>query len=294
GVGSVFSLTVPTDYIAVEEELPALVEALTGESDGGKIPLLVIEDEPETRLLYEKYLRETNFRVIPAAGLRRAREVMRQLRPGAVILDILLRGEDSWQWLSQMKAAEETKNIPVLVATTVEDPNKGLALGADAYLVKPISRQQLIGKLNDLLPPATPLDQNVRRRRQHRALKTVLVVDDEESARYLLRRFLSEFPVHVTEATNGMEGLRLAAEQRPEAIFLDLKMPGMSGSSVLEILKTDPATRDIPVIIITSETPLSEEQSRINTTAQGLIKKEDLTPEALEKALQGIRLDIPA
>jgi CheY-like chemotaxis protein/anti-sigma regulatory factor (Ser/Thr protein kinase) len=289
GAGSVFSLTVPADYIPAEEELPALAQALSVELDGGKIPLLVIEDEPETRLLYEKYLRETNFRVIPAAGLRRAREVMRQVRPAAVILDILLRGEDSWQWLSQLKAAEETKNIPVLIATTVEDPSKGLALGADAYLVKPISRQQLIGKLNDLLPPATPLHQSVRPRTQHRAVKTVLVVDDEESARYLLRRFLSEFPVQVTEATNGMEGLRLAAEQRPEAIFLDLKMPGMSGSSVLEILKTDPATRDIPVIVITSETPLSEEQSKINTTAQGLIKKEDLTPEALEKALQGIR-----
>ncbi|MGH7928948.1 MAG: ATP-binding response regulator, partial [Candidatus Binatia bacterium] len=102
GLGSVFSLRVPINYLPVEEELPRLIEALGASLDAGGIPVLVVEDEPETRLLYERYLRDTDFNIIPAAGLRQAREAMRQAHPGAIILDILLRGEDAWQWLSEL------------------------------------------------------------------------------------------------------------------------------------------------------------------------------------------------
>jgi signal transduction histidine kinase/DNA-binding response OmpR family regulator len=288
GVGSVFSLTVPPDYMPAEEELPRLTEALSAELDAGKFPLLVIEDEPETRLLYDRYLRETDFKVIPAAGLRHAREAMRQVRPAAIILDIILRGEDSWQWLSEIKAAEETKNIPVLIVSTVEDKAKGIALGADAYLVKPVSRQDLISHLATFVHTEKWPRRSDGRKTQDAALRTALIVDDEESARYVMKRLLNDFPVQVAEAASGVAGLQMAAEQHPDVIFLDLKMPGMSGWSVLESLKDDPATRDIPVIITTSEMPRSDEQAKIDTRAQGLIRKTDLTAQALAKALQGI------
>lgn len=289
GIGSVFGLTVPTDYLPADDDLPRLTEAFTADLDAGKIPLLVIEDEPESRLLYDRYMRETNFKVIPAAGLRHAREAMRQVRPAAIILDIVLRGEDSWQWLSELKAAGETRNIPVIVVTTVEDKGKGLALGADEYFVKPVSRKQLVERLNELVAPRKSLvttDDGLTTK--DAGLRTALVVDDEESARYVLKRLLSAFPLQVTEAASGIEGLRMAKEQQPEVIFLDLKMPGMSGWTVLESLKDDPATRDIPVIIITSEMPRPDEQSKIERTAQGLISKSDLTAQVLEKALEQV------
>jgi signal transduction histidine kinase/CheY-like chemotaxis protein len=286
GIGSLFSLTIPTDYRPAEENMPRLSEALSAELDAGKIPLLVVEDEPETRMLYERYLRETEFRPISAAGLRHAREAMRQVRPGAIILDIVLRGEDTWQWLSEVKAAEETRDIPVLIVTTVDDREKGLALGAEEYFVKPVSRQHLIAKLKELVVARKFSGDGLRARDSR--FKTALVIDDEESARYVLKRLLSALPIQVTEAPSGVEGLRIATEQQPEMIFLDLKMPGMSGWSVLESLKDDPATRDIPVIIITSEIPEPNEQLRIDRMAQGLIRKSDLTAQALEKALQGV------
>ncbi|MGH7930844.1 MAG: response regulator, partial [Candidatus Binatia bacterium] len=124
---------------------------------------------------------------------------------------------------------------------------------------------------------------------QNSALRNVLVVDDEESARYVLKRLLSELPIQVAEAASGAEGIRMAAEQQPDMIFLDLKMPGMSGWTVLHSLKGDPATRDIPVIIITSEMPRPDEQAEIERTAQGLIRKNDLTAKALEQVLQAGR-----
>jgi CheY-like chemotaxis protein len=169
----------------------------------------------------------------------------------------------------------------------VEDQEKALALGAEGYFVKPISRQQLIGKLDDLMMPATLSAPLVLSGAADYGVRSVLIVDDEESARYLLKRLMSELPVRVTEAASGVEGLRLAAEQRPEAIFLDLKMPGMSGWAVLDSLKSDPLTRDIPVIMISTETPLSGDQSKIDR-AQGWIRKSELTAQALKKLLQGV------
>jgi signal transduction histidine kinase/DNA-binding response OmpR family regulator len=289
GLGSVFSLKVPMSYLSAEEQLPRLTEALTATLDAGGTPVLIVEDELEARLLYERYLRDTDFNMIAAAGLRQAREAMRRVRPGAIILDILLRGEDTWQWLSELKASSDTRDIPVLVVSTVEDRGKGLALGADGYFVKPAGRQQLIAKLKELVVEKKSSAQPAEPRAQRSALGTVLIVDDEESARYVLKRLLSERPVAVIEAASGIEGLRMAAEQQPGTVFLDLKMPGMSGWTVLHNLKADPATRDIPVIIVTSETPRPDEQAEIERIAQGLIRKSDLTADRLDKALEGVR-----
>jgi len=81
----------------------------------------------------------------------------------------------------------------------------------------------------------------------------------------------------------------MAEAHRPDIIYLDLKMPEMSGSTVLRNLKADPATRDIPVIVISSEKPRPDEQAEIERTAQYFIQKNDLTADVLEKALQGVR-----
>ena len=101
--------------------------------------MLVVEDEPEDQLLYEKYLKGSDFQAIPARTLRRgAPGCSPACRPRAIILDILLGGEDSWGFLAEVKSRPALREIPVIVATTVEDQAKGLALGADAYGVKPV------------------------------------------------------------------------------------------------------------------------------------------------------------
>lgn len=79
---------------------------------------------------------------------------------------------------------------------------------------------------------------------------TVLVIDDDPATRDLLRRFLGSKGFRVVTTANGEEGLRLAAELRPNAITLDVMMPGMDGWAVLTALKHDPALADIPVIML--------------------------------------------
>jgi len=79
----------------------------------------------------------------------------------------------------------------------------------------------------------------------------VLVIDDDPTARDLLRRILLKEGFRVRLAENGAEGVRLAREQRPDVITLDLLMPGMDGWAVMNQLKADPETSDVPVILVT-------------------------------------------
>jgi signal transduction histidine kinase/ActR/RegA family two-component response regulator len=114
----------------------------------------------------------------------------------------------------------------------------------------------------------------------------VLVVEDEEAARYVLRQMIGAAGGwDVAEARDGAEGLRRARADRPDAILLDLNMPGMHGEEVLAALSTDPATAAIPVIVCTSALAPELDPSRLRA-ARALLPKASLTRAAVAEALQ--------
>ena len=100
-----------------------------------------------------------------------------------------------------------------------------------------------------------------------------LVVDDEQTARYLLRHSLMQIGCRVIEATNGEGGLLRAVSDGPDVIFLDLRMPDMLGTEVLARLKRDPATARIPVIIATSQIIAQPERERLEAHAVAVLGK---------------------
>jgi len=114
----------------------------------------------------------------------------------------------------------------------------------------------------------------------------ILIVDDDEAARYVLKRFLDETAFTIIDAATGSEGLRKAREYRPRVIFLDLMMPEMSGFEALERLKSDPVTRDIPVIIITSKPLKDRDRRTLDGKAIAILSKETASREA---AIAGVR-----
>ncbi|WPB76504.1 ATP-binding protein [Archangium violaceum] len=122
-------------------------------------------------------------------------------------------------------------------------------------------------------------------------VRTVLIIDDDEVARYLLQRVLADASLQFREAATGFAGLRMVGEVRPAAILLDLSLPGMDGFEVLEALRRDPSTRDIPVIIHTSRSLTEQERGRLLAHAVGILSKSGLTRDValdlLQRALSG-------
>ncbi len=288
GVGSIFYLTIPAEY-GTDGDLVSS-ELRDWETDDSRIPVLVVEDEPETRLIYESFLRGSVFQMISAGNLRQARDALRQVKPRVIVLDILLGGEDAWRWLVELKTGAATLEIPILVATTVEDEGKGYALGADEYFVKPLKREVFLGSLSRLtgLQAVYPAA-----KREGDKLPHVLVIDDEGAARYILTKLMENQPIIVREASNGLDGLRLAREIAPVVIFLDLDMPDVSGFEILEQLKADPLLGNIPVAIVTSFMLSDSERRQLESQSCAIIGKSELSRARIEELLASVLRESP-
>jgi signal transduction histidine kinase len=124
----------------------------------------------------------------------------------------------------------------------------------------------------------------LRRRAEAGPLK-ILIVDDDETARYTLASFATRPGVSIVEAENGLQGIARASEERPDIILLDLMMPGVGGHEVLARLKADPVTAEIPVVIVTSRFVNEEERKQILTRAVNVIYKGDLSRDTVTKTI---------
>ena len=113
---------------------------------------------------------------------------------------------------------------------------------------------------------------------------TVLVIDDDPIARYIVREWLPRDRFALFEAETGREGVRIAGEEHPDLIVLDLMMPGMDGFEALDRLKADPALRRIPILIRSSKTLDADERASLGPAVAVLSKDEATREEFLERA----------
>jgi signal transduction histidine kinase/CheY-like chemotaxis protein len=147
GAGSTFSAMIPLVHAIAPE--PLYAEPLA-DSDAGGIPVLVVEDDRSTMLLYRSFLRNTPYRMVAARSIWEAEQAWTAERPAAVILDLYLNGEDSWRWLASVKNDERRMQVPIIIASEVVDRQKAFSLGANAYFTKPVLREDLLAQLNAL------------------------------------------------------------------------------------------------------------------------------------------------
>jgi signal transduction histidine kinase/CheY-like chemotaxis protein len=145
GRGSTFSATLPRRYTAPPQEAGSVPAAR---------PVLVLEDDAASVLLYEKYLAGSPYRLLAARSVYEAAQLWTSAQPAAVVLDPHLDGEDTWRWLSSIKLDARARAVPLIVATAVDDCERAAAMGADACLVKPLAREQLLAELTRLLVPS--------------------------------------------------------------------------------------------------------------------------------------------
>jgi len=280
GQGSTFSVTVPTHFEGATSV--AYVPEVRRELQADKLPILVVEDNAEALFIYEKYLKNTRFQVVPARNLKEARNALVEFKATAVILDVLLEGEHSWDLLQEIKNDPKTAHIPVFVVTVVDNKDKAIALGADAFHAKPLERTWLIHKLEAL--------------EDRRSKLKVLLVDDDEVSRYVVKNMFSAVALDLYEVDEGEEALRIAQVHKPDLVVLDLMMPGMSGFEVLRTLKANSRTAKIPVIVHTSK-KIDAEERKLLSGAIAIIPKEnesrELAFEHFQSAFRKASLPFP-
>jgi PAS domain S-box-containing protein len=265
GKGSTFFFTLPTPKIK-EMAAPSSLEG----GPGGKI-ILAIDDDKHIISLYERYLQPQGYQVVALTDPTQAKDRVRQLKPLAVTLDIMMPGRDGWTVLNELKTDPETRDVPVIICSILEEESKGFSLGASDYLVKPILEDDLLNALNRLNSDG--------------AIKEVLVIDDNADDLRLIGKILNEHSHYkAILAEGGKQGWQVLSTKPPHAVILDLFMPDMNGFTILEKLRTSPALNDIPVIVVSGADLKPEQQKQLSDFGQKLIRKGAFT----EKELLGV------
>jgi CheY-like chemotaxis protein len=267
GQGSVFSVTVPRIYRAAEA-----VEA-AGEEwalDPSRVPVLVVDDDLADSFAMQRLLSGTRYQPIVARTVAAAKRAIERMQPAAVLLDVVLAGDESWRLILGLRQGEATGNIPIVVTSSTGEERKALHLGADAYLRKPIDPPRLL----DILDRLTG----------NRSTTRVLLVDDEEVTRYLVRQLLPRSVYDVREAKSGTEGLAQLLSERPDVVLLDLKMPEMTGFELLDRISDETSLDGVPAIVLTSAILTLDERQRLRRAAR-IMSKSDLSGSALTGAI---------
>ncbi len=153
GVGSTFGVAFPTvPRVHVDR-------VATGPTDPTRPTVLLVDDDRSSLDLMAAYLEDTSARLEQARDGTEAIRLAQALRPDVVVLDIRLPGVDGWQVMTALRADVTTVDIPIVVTTVVDDRARGLALGAQEYLLKPVRREDLLGALARVGVPRAPEDE---------------------------------------------------------------------------------------------------------------------------------------
>ncbi len=267
GQGSRFWVRIPHSrlgaYTSLQEISLGEAESSTSSSDPR---VLVVDDDPAALDLARRWLSKEGYTVEGAMDCGQAWAMLAERHYDAILLDIIFaQGDDGWTCLADLKRTPEFALIPVVIVSIVAELGRGLALGAEDVLQKPIAGADLILAIDGLGLRPEKLGEAIR----------VLVVDDDARAVEHVSRRLEQAGLAVTRAYGGAEALDAIAAGRFSAVVLDLMMPHVSGFDVLRELRANPATSDLPVIILTAKALEPSERAVLKKSVVEILMKED-------------------
>jgi signal transduction histidine kinase/DNA-binding response OmpR family regulator len=294
GEGSVFTIKLPViggesvadaDHSTEDRNNPssapvAIVPTVVAPRPAIRTCVLVIDDDPLQRDLMQRYLKKEGFSVCTASGGAEGIRLARELLPAAITLDVMMPEMNGWSVLSTLKADPELRDIPVIMLTMVDDPQRGFSLGASDYATKPVNHSrlsQILKKYTCLRPPCP-----------------VLVVDDDASMRSITRAVLEKEGWAVSEARNGIEALQSMEHERPSLILLELSMPGMDGFAFLAEVRRHPEWRSIPIVVVTGKDLTSEDRHKLNGNVEHIVQKQGDSKESLLEQVRDLLAESPA
>jgi signal transduction histidine kinase/CheY-like chemotaxis protein len=263
GKGSRFTIDLPIDGGGARSSKAANQAVVKAVGDASRPLVLVVEDDPASAELLARQIERAGFRTENARTGTEAMAMAKQLKPVAITLDILLPDQDGWAVLTQLKRDDATSDTPVIVVSVVDNPELGKALGALDYFVKPVEARVLINRLSNFNFQHKSGDRKTR----------VLVVDDEEANRDWLKEVLEPAGFEVTLATGGQMAIDMAKASKPDLIMLDLLMPGVNGFDVVEALSAVPATRAIPIMVLTAKNLTVADIAQLNGHVSTILKR---------------------
>jgi len=250
----------------------------------------VIEDDAILREILVNKLTQEGFEVVSTDKGGEAVALITENKPSLILLDILLPEKSGLEILEAIKGNAEMANTPVIAISNSGDAaeiEKAKELGVQEFLVKALfDSNDVLGKVQGLLgmkssdmpqeentntqqaasapaeptpspekPQAAPIAEEVAvpaPTPTNEGPKNVLIVEDDAFLREIAAKKLQAEGFSVSAAGDGNEAIEKISQQAPDIIVLDLILPELDGFGVLEKVRTNPATKDTPVIILSN------------------------------------------
>lgn len=260
----------------VQASRPVTVASLSAEAPDdrasiqpGDRVLLIIEDDVNFVKILTDIARQQGFKVLAALRSQTGLALAQQFKPGAILLDLHLPDIDGWTVLDCLKHDPELRHIPVHILSSDDKRQRGLQLGAIAYLQKPVSSEdltQLFGEIQSFID---------------RRVKNLLVIEDDTVQAKSIIDLIGNGDVNSIAAYTAKDALETLQSQQIDCIVMDLGLPDMSGFELIEQIKQDDDLFKIPIIIYTGKELTRQEETQLKRLAETIIIKDVRSPERL-------------
>jgi signal transduction histidine kinase/CheY-like chemotaxis protein len=272
GEGSAFTFSLPATGASVVGRDRSLEEAEVPVPAGART-ILVVEDDDHSLELMTLYLRGDEFEVRVARNGEEGLELARALRPSAIVLDIMLPRLDGWDLLSLLKSDPRTADIPVVIVSMLDERGRGFALGAADYLVKPVTRDEVVAALS---------------RWTITAPQTVVALSDDPLVLELLDSVASHAEYRLLRASDEDAAVAFAGDERPAVMILDVLTSGVDAFDVVGRVRADPRTAAVPIVVLTVDAMPSENKQRLYGQIDRVAQKSELDRGTLLRLIRSV------
>ncbi|MEH2207515.1 MAG: HAMP domain-containing protein [Nostoc sp.] len=231
--------------------------------------LLIVEDDVNFARILLDMAQQQGFKVIAAQTGSTGLMLAQQFLPSAILLDIRLPEMDGWTVLDRLKHNPNTRHIPVHIMTVEEGRQRGLQLGAIAYLQKPLTSETISEALSKIKGFV------------ERQVKNLLVVEDDDTQRLSIVELIGNSDVSTTAVADGATALEAIRTQHFDCLVLDLGLPDMTGFELIEQIKLLPNGKTLPIIVYTGREISKAQETELRRIAETIIIKDVRSPERL-------------
>jgi len=235
-------------------------------TSGKEKVVLAIDDNPDAIDLIRKYL-ERDYKVIGILSSEEAIKKAKEIKPVAITLDIMMPKKDGWQVLRELKEDEETKDIPVIIVSIIDNKTLAFSLGATDYFVKPLDGHSLLRKIKTI--------------ETYRPIKKVLILERDEKTSTELVNIFKDTGYEVYATSNSKEAIDLVKEQKPDLLIVNITDPDSSAYDFIDFMKTWAELKDVPIIALTNKELTREEKAALNGRIKEIINKALFSEEEL-------------
>ncbi|PZR61520.1 MAG: two-component system sensor histidine kinase/response regulator, partial [Stutzerimonas stutzeri] len=231
--------------------------------------VLVIEDEPQFARILHDLAHELQYSCLLSQNADDGFDTAVQYKPDAILLDMRLPDHSGLTVLERLKENSATRHIPVHVVSVEDRKEAALQMGAVGYAMKPTTREELkdvFGRLE------AKLAQKVKR---------ILLVEDDALQRESMSRLIEDVDIEITAVEFGAQALEQLRDTVFDCMIIDLKLPDMDGSELLERMAKEDICSFPPVIVYTGRNLTRDEEAALLKYSRSIIIKGARSPERL-------------